>query len=1415
MNTPTKLRKANGSLAFPEGFKQIKRSVQSKLNPNLETCLFSFKGKEYNAESYSGIVLREMGWKDFDKEDKERISLYWVDQVIHGVNGVLWSPGGFEDDSSYFGYSLNLFKPTFSPPHSMVLSNGDVKVTYWYSDLKNKNVKYLQVIFDTNGDIKSRDILSTSKSQFYKGLATSVFGSVALAVGIYCKYLAFNKNIDIMEENENEKLKEDNDSHNTGNGNSGNVNNNNNSNNDNNLVAPTPPVAVKAAIRVVCRVRPLTELEISRNERSIVFFHNSNSISIRANGQPFTFDRIFNCESTQLQVFQDVAEPIINDFLNGYHGTIMAYGQTASGKTFTMVGDPAPSLHGIIPRVIEKIFEGIKSLRGLDTTLSIAFCLKISALELYNEKLYDLYDGERNNLSIREHKQNGIYVEGITEKVITSVEEAYDFLNASNRNRAIAATKMSAASSRSHSVLMIELSQQNLSAESSKISKLFLVDLAGSERAHKTGAEGDRMQEAKNINLSLSALGKVINALTTGAPYIPYRDSKLTRVLQDSLGGNSKTSLIINCSPSRNNEHETISTLQFGTRAKSIENVAKVNKKITYRELEEYIIKLSKELERLRKESNEKDATIITKDQEIEGLKKELQEKSSSNLDDLYFSKIQLDQAKIFDDNIEEFKVDENNANNNNNNSNKNNNNINIEDLDENPNNSSHDSIKITDLDDPIDNGPDEYIHDIIVNGSIHHDSDKSSDDESGNENNSSLNRFKIQPLFNESEIDQFNNSHSSINNFYSSNNNNSVNSSIHLNLKVSTSYITTSPNISPRTFDNNYKSDKNNIDESSNNNNTASPTLSFFSDQFLSLSSSVDGGKILDSEKEPVEQEISENSNGHNYNNDSNKIEDLPNNIVGEDLNQVVQNQEQIQIEQVLQEHQENDDEISISSVVTSKSLSTVGFTFIEDDESQSTTSNKNKEIDQLDANDFENDSEPQKDENENTGNNGNIGEFNKSSIEHDDDPQSPNEDIEIDQFGANDFENDSKPQKEQEQKDENENSDNNENIGDNDDFGFSKIEKDDEDNPNSNDSNSNIINSNDNGFIQDNNNSDPVIQSSIATTSINPSNENINTILISSENQEEPLPQQQQQFLESNQRKRIPKSFYMLFSLLLLLVSLVYFINTPSYQDRLIQRRTYLDTLGIYSDFPTFEKLGIHKKYSMKFFNDLYGYNSQEYQKEASDINTSYNHLVEMSLFENTMSYLLHSTGFRLNDDLSFLNRKLEYKSLVYKFTKSPSTNNHEQQYQQQLEQYQQEINNNNLIKIKDEEILKKNNELKNKDEKIQMLEKKNNEIMEKLKELETIITKKGEDQDYQKTLIEKVTQLESEKKKFVSLVSTLESDKKTSDTKINQMNDEILTLKSESQKYQIVAQPPLLKIIWEYINPKNILDFLLSFF
>lgn len=273
----------------------------------------------------------------------------------------------------------------------------------------------------------------------------------------------------------------------------------------------------------------------------------------------------------------------MDDILNGYNGTVLAYGQTGSGKTFTMMGPDIDdeSSKGIIPRIVEQIFSSIVA-----SPMNIEYTVKVSYMEIYMERIKDLLDPMQDNLPVHEEKNRGVYVKGLLEIYVSSVGEVYEVMRRGGLARATAATNMNQESSRSHSIFVITVAQKNVETGSAKSGQLFLVDLAGSEKVGKTGASGQTLEEAKKINKSLSALGMVINSLTDGkAKHVPYRDSKLTRILQESLGGNSRTTLIINCSPSSYNVDETLSTLRFGERAKKIQNKAKINAELSPAEL--------------------------------------------------------------------------------------------------------------------------------------------------------------------------------------------------------------------------------------------------------------------------------------------------------------------------------------------------------------------------------------------------------------------------------------------------------------------------------------------------------------------------------------------------------------------------------------------------------------------------------------------------------------------------------------------------------------------------------------------------------------------------------------------------------------------------------------------------------------
>lgn len=293
--------------------------------------------------------------------------------------------------------------------------------------------------------------------------------------------------------------------------------------------------------------------------------------------------------TAQDDIFNFSIRPTVDDILNGYNGTVFAYGQTGAGKSYTMMGSDIDDDvgKGVIPRIVEQIFASI-----LTSPSNIEYTVRVSYMEIYMEKIRDLLVPQNDNLPVHEEKARGVYVKGLLEVYVSSVQEVYEVMRRGGNARAVAATNMNQESSRSHSIFVITVSQKNVETGSAKSGQLFLVDLAGSEKVGKTGASGQTLEEAKKINKSLSALGMVINALTDGkSSHVPYRDSKLTRILQESLGGNSRTTLIINCSPSSYNDAETISTLRFGVRAKSIKNKAKVNAELSPAEMKQLLRK--------------------------------------------------------------------------------------------------------------------------------------------------------------------------------------------------------------------------------------------------------------------------------------------------------------------------------------------------------------------------------------------------------------------------------------------------------------------------------------------------------------------------------------------------------------------------------------------------------------------------------------------------------------------------------------------------------------------------------------------------------------------------------------------------------------------------------------------------------
>ncbi|XP_072300126.1 kinesin-like protein KIF3C [Eucyclogobius newberryi] len=364
-------------------------------------------------------------------------------------------------------------------------------------------------------------------------------------------------------------------------------------------------------IKVVVRCRPLNRKEDTNGPAGGILQMDLKlgQVILRNPRAPpseplktFTFDAVYDANSKQRDLYDESFQPLIDSVLDGFNGTIFAYGQTGTGKTYTMQGAwMDPDKRGVIPNAFDHIFTHISRSQS-----DKQYLVRASYLEIYLEEIRDLLDPIHANtrLELRESPETGVYVRDLTSCVCKSIKEIEELMNMGNQARAVGATDMNEHSSRSHALFLITVECSQPGPDGRKhirVGRLNLVDLAGSERQAKTGVQGERLKEAAKINLSLSALGNVISALADGrSGHVPYRDSKLTRLLQDSLGGNAKTVMVATLGPAPQHYDETLTTLRYANRAKNIHNQPRVNEDPKDALLREF----QKEIARLRAQLN-------------------------------------------------------------------------------------------------------------------------------------------------------------------------------------------------------------------------------------------------------------------------------------------------------------------------------------------------------------------------------------------------------------------------------------------------------------------------------------------------------------------------------------------------------------------------------------------------------------------------------------------------------------------------------------------------------------------------------------------------------------------------------------------------------------------------------------------
>ncbi|XP_074569890.1 kinesin-like protein KIN-5A [Curcuma longa] len=401
-------------------------------------------------------------------------------------------------------------------------------------------------------------------------------------------------------------------------------------------------------VQVILRCRPLSDDEKRGSAQAVISCNEhrrevsaAQNIANKLIDRTFTFDKVFGPTSKQKDLFDQAVAPVVNEVLEGYNCTIFAYGQTGTGKTYTMEGrgrkvknGEFPSDAGVIPRAVKQIFEILEA-------QCAEYSMKVSFLELYNEEITDLLapdeskfsdDKNKKPIALMEDGKGGVFVRGLEEEVVYTSDEIYRILDKGSAKRRTAETLLNKQSSRSHSIFSITIHIKEITPDGEELiksGKLNLVDLAGSENISRSGARDGRAREAGEINKSLLTLGRVINTLVEHSGHIPYRDSKLTRLLRDSLGGKTKTCVIATISPSILCLEETLSTLDYAHRAKNIKNKPEVNQKM----MKSAMIKdLYAEIDRLKQElfaAREKNGIYIPRDMYLieEAEKKAMTEK--------------------------------------------------------------------------------------------------------------------------------------------------------------------------------------------------------------------------------------------------------------------------------------------------------------------------------------------------------------------------------------------------------------------------------------------------------------------------------------------------------------------------------------------------------------------------------------------------------------------------------------------------------------------------------------------------------------------------------------------------------------------------------------------------------------------